>query len=165
MSKFILSMWRDKQVKFLTQDKFDEIRIINVLKHDYDKLKNNSDRKILQAIIQDFENKKFSLLSSQETNYLMKNSEEKWTSYLIHRYKFDFYENNLQMPDFPLYLILEPVSSCNLRCPFCMQVDEKFTSNKQMMGMMELDLFKKIIRTGRYYKLLYKILKTKIFHC
>ena len=48
------------------------------------------------------------------------------------------------MPDFPLYLILEPVSSCNLRCPFCMQVDEKFTSNKDMMGMMELELFKKI---------------------
>ena len=145
MSKLILFMWRDKQIKFLTQDKFDENRIITVLKHDYNKLKNNSDKNVLQDIIQDFENKKFSLLSSQEINYLMKNSEEKWTPYLIHRYKFDFYENNLQMPDFPLYLILEPVSSCNLRCPFCMQVDEKFTSNKQMMGMMDLNLFKKII--------------------
>ena len=71
MSKLILFMWRDKQIKFLTQDKFDENRIITVLKHDSNKLKSNSDKNALQDIIQDFENKKFSLLSSQEINYLM----------------------------------------------------------------------------------------------
>ena len=138
-------MWRDKQIKFLTENKFDIAQIINVLKQDYSKLENNSDRKILQTIIQDFERENFSLLSTQETQYLTRNPQKKWMSYLIHRYKFQFYEDNQQMPDFPLYLILEPVSACNLRCPFCMQVDEKFTSNQEMMGMMDLDLFKKII--------------------
>ena len=138
-------MWRDKQIKFLTESKFDPAQIINVLKQDYSKLENNSDRKILQTIIQNFERKNFSLLSTQETQYLTRNPQKKWMSYLIHRYKFQFYEDNQQMPDFPLYLILEPVSACNLRCPFCMQVDEKFTSNQEMMGMMDLDLFKKII--------------------
>ena len=38
-------MWRDKQIKFLTENKFDITQIINVLKQDYSKLENNSDRK------------------------------------------------------------------------------------------------------------------------
>jgi radical SAM protein with 4Fe4S-binding SPASM domain len=145
MLNYWFFVWRDKQIKFLTQNKFDEAQIINVLKQDYSKLENHSERKILQAIIHDFETKKFSLLRTQEIQYLLRNSQKKWTPYLIHRYKFRFYEGNQQMPDFPFYLILEPVSSCNLRCPFCMQVDKKFTSNQEMMGMMDLDLFKKII--------------------
>jgi len=52
-------MWRDKQIKFLTESKFDPAQIINVLKQDYSKLENNSDRKILQTIIQNFEGKIF----------------------------------------------------------------------------------------------------------
>ena len=44
----------------------------------------------------------------------------------------------------PLYLLIEPVSTCNLRCPFCFQVDKTFT-RKPYMGTMNIDLFKKII--------------------
>ena len=124
-------MWRDKQIKFLTESEFSEFELINVLKEDCLNFENNSEKKILQQIISDFEKKDFSLLSTLEINYLTRNSKEKWTPYLIHRHKFHFYENNMQMPDFPLYLILEPVSACNLRCPFCMQIDEKFTSNQK----------------------------------
>lgn len=138
-------MWRDKQIKFLTESKFSESEISEFLKESRPNIRNEADKEILDKIISDFSNNDFSLLSSQEVNYLKKNFKEKWTPYLIHRYKFHFYENNSEMPDFPLYLILEPVSACNLRCPFCMQVDENFTSNKKMMGMMELELFKKII--------------------
>ena len=144
-------MWRDKQIKFLTESEFSESELINVLKEDCSNFENNSEKKILQQIIDDFEKKDFSLLSTLEINYLTRNSKEKWTPYLIHRHKFHFYENNPQMPDFPLYLILEPVSACNLRCPFCMQIDEKFTSNQKMMGMMEVDLFKKIIDEAHEY--------------
>lgn len=138
-------MWRDKQIKFLTESKFSESDIIDILEKDFSKMHNKAEKEILAKIINDFKENNFSLLSSQEINYLVRNSKEKWTPYIIHRYKFHYYENNTEMPDFPLYLILEPVSSCNLRCPFCMQSDEKFTSNKEMMGMMELDLFEKII--------------------
>jgi len=138
-------MWRDKQIKFLTQSKFNESEITEFLKEQRNGIENKENREILEKIIYDFSKNDFSLLCSHEINYLKKNSKEKWTPYLIHRSKFYFYENNPKMPDFPLYLILEPVSACNLRCPFCMQIDEKFTSNKKMMGMMKLELFKKII--------------------
>ena len=138
-------MWRDKQIKFLTESKFSESEIINTLEEGFSKIHNKLDKEILGRIINDFKANDFSLLSSLEVTYLTRNSKEKWTPYLIHRSKFHFYENNTEMPNFPLYLILEPVSSCNLRCPFCMQVDEKFTSNNDMMGKMELELFKKII--------------------
>ena len=138
-------MWRDKQIKFLTESECSELGIINILEEYNLKIKGVKEKEILNQIINDFRENNFSLLTSQEMNYLLRNSKEKWAPYIIHRYKFHYYENNTEMPDFPLYLILEPVSSCNLRCPFCMQSDEKFTSNKDMMGMMELELFKKII--------------------
>jgi radical SAM protein with 4Fe4S-binding SPASM domain len=46
--------------------------------------------------------------------------------------------------DYPPYLLIEPVSTCNLRCPFCFQTDKTFTK-KPFMGTMELKLFKNII--------------------
>ena len=45
---------------------------------------------------------------------------------------------------YPPYILVEPVSACNLRCPFCFQTDKTFT-RKPYMGVMEIDLFKKII--------------------
>ena len=47
--------------------------------------------------------------------------------------------------DFPIYLLIEPVSACNLRCIMCFQIDESFTSNNNFMGNMDIILFKKII--------------------
>ena len=45
----------------------------------------------------------------------------------------------------PLHLLIEPVSSCNLRCTMCFQVDESFSGDQKFMGMMDIKLFKKII--------------------
>ena len=45
---------------------------------------------------------------------------------------------------YPPYLLIEPVSTCNLRCPFCFQTDKSFTK-KPFMGVMKFDLFKKIV--------------------
>ena len=138
-------MWKKRHITFLTQTDIDPTKLISVLKQSYSYFTSDNDKKILDTILKDFENKNFSLLNTQEIQYLTRNSQENWAKYLIHRHKFNFYEDSHVLPDFPLYLILEPVSACNLRCPFCHQIDEKFTSNKQMMGMMKLELFKKII--------------------
>ena len=42
-------MWRDKQIKFLSESKFSESKIINVLKEDYSNFKNNSEKKNITA--------------------------------------------------------------------------------------------------------------------
>ena len=47
--------------------------------------------------------------------------------------------------DFPIYLLIEPVSACNLRCIMCFQIDESFSSNTNFMGNMDFDLFKKVV--------------------
>ena len=138
-------MWKKRHVSFLTQTDIDLARLISVLKQSYSYFTSDNDKKILETILKDFENKNFSLLNTQEIQYLTKNSEKKWAKYLIHRHKFNYYEDHHILPDFPIYLLLEPVSACNLRCPFCHQVDNDFTSNQQMMGNMDLNLFKKII--------------------
>jgi radical SAM protein with 4Fe4S-binding SPASM domain len=46
--------------------------------------------------------------------------------------------------DYPPYILIEVVSACNLRCPFCFQTDKTFTK-KPFIGTMKLDLFKNII--------------------
>lgn len=138
-------MWRKKHIKFLTGLDFDKELLINTLKNYDEKNLESEDKSILKNILMNFERDDFSLLTTQEIQFLQKNPKEDWLPYLIHRHKFMFYENNPEKPDFPLYLILEPVSICNLRCPFCHQVDEKLTKNKSMMGMMDVALFKKII--------------------
>ena len=39
----------------------------------------------------------------------------------------------------PVFALLEPVSSCNIKCPFCFQSDASFTT-KEYMGIMDYDL-------------------------
>ena len=67
----------------------------------------------------------------------------------IYRYiNFRFFFEQVSLKkietDYPPYLLIEPVSTCNLRCPFCFQTDKTFTK-KPFMGTMKLDLFKNII--------------------
>jgi len=83
--------------------------------------------------------------SSQEISWLYKHPENQWIEYLIYRYKFKIYSINKKLQKFPQYLLIEPTSICNIRCIMCFQVDESFSSNKNFMGFMKLDLFQKII--------------------
>ena len=108
-------MWKKKHVTFLTQNHIDKDRIITVLEQYTSNSKDDQDKKILTGILKNFKNNDFSLLNTPEIQYLMKNSEQKWGKYLIHRYKFNYYEDHHILPDFPIYLLLEPVSACNLR--------------------------------------------------
>ncbi|MDB9776691.1 radical SAM protein [Alphaproteobacteria bacterium] len=68
----------------------------------------------------------------------------KITQYLIFRYKFHLAGKKKIDLGYPPYLLIEPVSTCNLRCPFCFQTDKTFT-RKPFMGVMDFDLFKNIV--------------------
>ena len=78
--------------------------------------------------------------------YLKKNKTnlKKIVRYLIFRYKFYIAGKKKINLGFPPYLLIEPVSSCNLRCPFCFQIDKSFT-RKPYMGVIDFEFFKKIV--------------------
>jgi len=138
-------MWKSKHMKFLTTTEFDRKSIL-VEFENFDNTKLDvGDKEIFEKLKIKFKQKDYSIISEQEIQFLQKNPKESWIGYLIHRWKFSYYENYKEFPDFPLYLILEPISICNLKCPFCHQVDEKFLKNKSQLGMMGFELFKKII--------------------
>ena len=69
---------------------------------------------------------------------------KKLFSYILFRYKFRQSGEKKITFSAPLYLLIEPVSTCNLRCPFCFQIDKSFTK-KPHMGVINFNLFKKVI--------------------
>ena len=92
-------------------------------------------------------NKKLNLPINKHIElYILKNKKDlkKITNYLIFRYKFYIAGKKKINFGYPPYLLVEPVSACNLLCPFCFQVDKSFT-RKPYMGVMKFELFKKII--------------------
>tara|TARA_B100001250_G_scaffold196494_2_gene168796 strand:+ start:167 stop:1315 length:1149 start_codon:yes stop_codon:yes gene_type:complete len=78
--------------------------------------------------------------------FIFKNKEnfKKIAKYIIFRYKFYISGKKKINLGYPPYLLIEPVSSCNLRCPFCFQTDKSFT-RKPFMGVIDFEFFKKII--------------------
>ena len=83
-------------------------------------------------------------LTVQEKSYLRRHDESEWVRYLIYRYKFVLYPKRRIQSQFPIYLLIEPTSVCNLRCVMCFQVDKSFTK-QPFMGMMDFDLFKRVV--------------------
>ena len=133
-----------KEVSFLTDEEFDKPLLKKIIA-DKIRIVQKDDKKILQRILTDFEKNDFTLLSPQEIHFLNVNSAEKWGEYLIFRFKMLNFPKEKKIHDFPIYLLIEPVSACNLRCVMCFQIDKSFTSDSDFMGNMDLDLFKKTI--------------------
>lgn len=102
--------------------------------------------RIFQEIVQALEtdNKIPFDWSLQEAHHLENNPKETWLDYIIYRFKFSEFPKRLIESNFPVYLKVEPVSTCNLRCVMCFQIDKSFT-RKPFMGTMDLDLFKRVI--------------------
>tara|TARA_B100000686_G_scaffold163963_1_gene171567 strand:- start:1162 stop:2316 length:1155 start_codon:yes stop_codon:yes gene_type:complete len=85
-------------------------------------------------------------LFSYNLNEINKLEDSDLPRYLFYRYRYDMFPKRRQLDDFPPCLQIEPASICNYRCLFCYQIDEEFTRKSNgMMGMMSLDLFKKLI--------------------
>ena len=111
--------------------------LLNFIKNDDDK------KEILDSVI----NKKTLNfpISNHEIFYCSQlNDPVQILNYLTFRFKL-YKANYLHtVYDFPPYLLIEPVSACNLRCPMCFQIDKTFT-RKPFMGVMEWDLFTKVV--------------------
>lgn len=82
--------------------------------------------------------------SDQEWHWLLHHSEDLWIRYVIYRYKFKIFPEQKKITDFPIYLLIEPTSMCNLKCIMCFQVDKKF-QQKKFMGVMPWKLFIRIV--------------------
>lgn len=85
-------------------------------------------------------------INKHEEIYISKNYNNflKIVNYLNHRYKFFLCSRKKIDLGYPPYLLIEPVSTCNFKCPFCFQTDKSFTK-KPYMGTMDLKLFKKVV--------------------
>lgn len=106
--------------------------------------KNASDSEI-KTILDHYCSSGLTSLVPQEISFLQNHSETMWVDYLIYRYRFNNYGRLRIKPEFPLYLLIEPTSICNLRCSMCFQIDKSFSSNKEFMGSMDFKLFTRII--------------------
>tara|TARA_Y100000031_G_scaffold155579_1_gene206768 strand:- start:399 stop:1565 length:1167 start_codon:yes stop_codon:yes gene_type:complete len=94
-----------------------------------------------------FETKSFNMsIDHHIMNYVFYNKKDinKIYRYINFRFFFEQVSFKKIQTDYPPYLLIEPVSTCNLRCPFCFQTDQSFT-RKPFMGTMKLDLFINII--------------------
>ena len=60
---------------FLTQTDVDPNTIISVLRQGHSHFTNESDKKILETILKNFESEDFSLLTTQEIQYLQRNTQ------------------------------------------------------------------------------------------
>ncbi len=92
-------------------------------------------------------NEKFIFTITKNMEHLIlknKKNVEKIIKYIIFRYKFYLAGTEKVNLGYPPYLLIEPVSACNLRCPFCFQTDKSFTK-KPYMGVIDLDFFKKVV--------------------
>lgn len=82
--------------------------------------------------------------TGQEQHYLNTHPADRWLPYLVYRYKMTVLPRRRQAAEFPVYVLIEPVSACNLRCVMCFQADPTFTT-QPFMGTMQLDLYRRII--------------------
>ena len=78
--------------------------------------------------------------SPQESEWMEKNHPSKWLEYILYRFKFRLYPKRHIVPQFPIYLLVEPTSACNLRCPMCFQSDKTFTKKAWFYKHLRKDL-------------------------
>ena len=119
---------------------------IEVLAENVDSL-NNIDDPVSHEIllsIKDSGELNFNISSHEEFFCLGLKRPEDILKYLTFRRKFGLAGLKRRLFDIPPYILVEPVSACNLRCPMCFQIDKTFT-RKPFMGRMKWELFTKVV--------------------
>lgn len=81
-------------------------------------------------------------LNEQEYSWLSIHSVEEWDGYLKFRQSFRNDANEEKETNFPIYMVIEPSSFCNLRFIMCFQNDDNL---RKQGGSMDVDLWKKVI--------------------
>ena len=112
-----------------------------------DLVKNSDDIYAKELFEQLEENKEFNFpINKHMELFIIKNQKNivKIIKYIIFRYKFYMAGKKKINLGYPPYLLIEPVSTCNLRCPFCFQTDKSFTK-KPYMGVIDFEFFKKVV--------------------
>ena len=127
------------------QEKLFFFKEINISK--YKKDLGPEDLKIANEILNsNFENEDLSFPISNHEKFRISKFDDPTSilKYLIFRKKFYLSSKFKKIFEYPTYLLVELVSSCNLKCPMCFQSDKSFT-RKPYMGIMSFELVKKII--------------------
>ena len=120
---------------------------LSIIENFYKFIKESDDIYAEELFNQLKDKKKFEFpINKHMEMFIVKNQKNtnKIIKYIIFRYKFYIAGKNKINLGYPPYLLIEPVSTCNLRCPFCFQTDKSFTK-KPFMGVIDFDFFKKII--------------------
>ena len=130
---------------FLSQERVKCQEVVELCQKSLKALNNHEEKKIIEALLNDFVLGDWKFLSQQEINFLKLHNKNMWIDYLIYRWKFKNYAKMKKIPKFPIHLLIEPTSICNLRCSMCFQTDKSFSSNKEFMGKMDVNLFTHII--------------------
>jgi len=84
------------------------------------------------------------IIGPQEVEWMQRNDEKDTVDYIVSRYKFKFYPKFKKITSFPLHLLIEPVSFCNLSCVMCFQKDP-FFKEKKNKGMIDFYFFKDLV--------------------
>ncbi len=90
--------------------------------------------------------KELTWLSNQETNSIIEHGKtiDEKIVFLFHRFKFTYLPKIRIAPTVPAYVLVEPTSVCNMRCPMCFQTDKTFTTN-EFMGKMNYNFYTSIV--------------------
>jgi MoaA/NifB/PqqE/SkfB family radical SAM enzyme len=137
------------KIEYLSNSKLTEEFIKDVIDQLKDGLvgnKTSEEKEIIEKLISDLTAKTEGgfVIQENEYNFLSQNEKSLWTKYLIFRYKFKIYPLLKKLNDFPMHLLVELVSYCNLKCIMCFQSDPTF-NKPEYMGQIDVDLFKKIV--------------------
>lgn len=124
-----------QDIGFLHKDKID----LNSIKDKLIKAK-GIDENLYINITENIEQ----VIGNQEIQWISRNNPDNLVNYLIYRFKLKNYPQQKKLESFPLHLLVEPTSICNLQCVMCFQSDSSFKT-KNYMGMIDLEFFKEIV--------------------
>lgn len=111
-----------------------------------DSLLSKEDETVFAEIVQNLEEKGTLPFdwTPQEQFFVTHNSSDRIVPYLIFRFKFRLFPKRQIVSEFPIHLLIEPSSACDLRCVMCFQADKSFT-RKPYIGMMDMGIFRDVI--------------------